>query len=679
MPALTLLFCFLAFAGLRLLGGATPPSLAAPTYLVFHNAVEFFSVAVSVSIFGLGWYSFGLSRSRYGLVLGCAFLAIGLLDSMHAMSFPGMPAFFTPNSTNKGVIFWLAARFATAAAFLILAFFDPSRPGMVGEKGLGLVFALGVAGLAFSVVILMPERLPPMFIEGVGLTGLKKALEYLVVALFALAFLVIWRRRGRGDDPAASFSLAALILCVFGELCFTLYRSAYDAYNMSGHLFKLVAFVMIYRGLFLSALRRPYLRLLSMGEELGRENEVRKVAEAELTRINRELTVVSECNQALVRAHDENQLLEDICRIIVDLGGYRFAWVGYARDDEERSVEPVRWKGVEDGYLAEARISWADTAFGRGPTGTCIRTARTRYEQDLLADPDFAPWTAAAAERGYRSIIALPLKRGDASSFGALSIYSSAPSAFIPAEKRLLEELAGDLSFGILAIRIRAEHRESEARNLDALREKEALLRELYHRTKNNMQVICSILYLEAGFIKDEKVELIFKAIENRIQAMSMVHLMLYLSHDLTRVNLRTYVRELASLLLSSYVAEPGKVELELGDMEDVELLIDSAIPCGLLLNELIANALIHGFPGERRGKVRVSLRKDGSGTIHLTVADDGVGLPPGTDPRKVGRMGFLIIFDLVRAQLGGKVELDARKGMEYRITFRDSRYEPRV
>jgi PAS domain S-box-containing protein len=190
----------------------------------------------------------------------------------------------------------------------------------------------------------------------------------------------------------------------------------------------------------------------------------RKRAEEDLHRLNRELWAASSCNQALMRASDEQTLLNDVCRIICDEAGYRMTWVGYAENDDAKTIRPVAWAGVENGYLDKARVTWADTERGRGPAGTAVQRGESACIQDFAADPQAAPWRDSALERGYRSCIALPLKDESANTFGALIMYSTEPNAFTPNEIRLLEELAGDLAFGVMVLRSRIERKTMEQR-----------------------------------------------------------------------------------------------------------------------------------------------------------------------------------------------------------------------
>ncbi|MGO9571021.1 MAG: PAS domain S-box protein [Desulfomonilaceae bacterium] len=188
----------------------------------------------------------------------------------------------------------------------------------------------------------------------------------------------------------------------------------------------------------------------------------RKREEETLRRVNRALRTLSECNQALVRAQDEATLVAGLCRILVEHGGYRMAWIGFAEQDEEKSVRPVAQAGFDEGYLNTVSISWADTERGRGPTGTAIRTGQPVIARNIPADPLFDPWREAAEQRSYASSAALPLKREDRV-LGALNVYAAEPVAFDAEEVRLLSELADDLAYGITALRMRVERERAES------------------------------------------------------------------------------------------------------------------------------------------------------------------------------------------------------------------------
>lgn len=206
-----------------------------------------------------------------------------------------------------------------------------------------------------------------------------------------------------------------------------------------------------------------------------KENATYKATNAELQRLNRALRTISECGQALIHAPHEPALLDDICRILVEHGGFRMAWVGFAEDDPEKSVRLVAQAGFEEGYLGDSRITWADTEYGRGPTGRAIREGRAITVQNVLTDPCFGPWREAASKRGYASSAALPLNDGERV-FGALMVYAETPEAFWADEMKLLGELAGDLSFGIMALRTRVERAKAQEAERTARQQQEAII-----------------------------------------------------------------------------------------------------------------------------------------------------------------------------------------------------------
>jgi PAS domain S-box-containing protein len=182
----------------------------------------------------------------------------------------------------------------------------------------------------------------------------------------------------------------------------------------------------------------------------------RKQAERALERANRALRTLRACNQALIRAGNESELLDLICRLIVETGGYRMAWVGFAEQDPAKTVRTAAHYGHEEGFLAAAQISWADSQLGRGPTGTAIRAGTVQINQNFVTDPAQTPWRDAALQRGCQSSIALPLK-SPAGTLGVLTIDAPETNAFDETEVKLLQELAEDLSFGIESLRTRAE------------------------------------------------------------------------------------------------------------------------------------------------------------------------------------------------------------------------------
>lgn len=199
-------------------------------------------------------------------------------------------------------------------------------------------------------------------------------------------------------------------------------------------------------------------RLIGTCQDITEADE----AEQRLKRINRMYRTISRCNQQLIRELDEKSLAQKLCDTMVEEGGYRMAWVGYALHDEARTILPYAYAGLESGYLKDLNLTWADTERGSGPGARCIREGAPQVTRDILNDPRFAFWRNEAARRGYASSIALPLKRHGAA-FGFL--YSAVTNAFDQEEVALLVEVADNLAFGITALRERAE-REALTREL---------------------------------------------------------------------------------------------------------------------------------------------------------------------------------------------------------------------
>lgn len=193
-----------------------------------------------------------------------------------------------------------------------------------------------------------------------------------------------------------------------------------------------------------------------------RDVTAQKQAETELKQANRAMRLLSASNRTLLRSTREDDQLAQVCRIAVEIGGYRLAWVGIAQFDEEKSISPATYYGAEQGFLSQARMTWAEGERGTSAMSTAIRTGTIQLRQDILNDPLLAPWHEDARTRNYQSAIALPLRLQD-EVIGALAIYAPEPNAFHGQEVELLEELAEDLAFGIQNLRIRRAHEDAQA------------------------------------------------------------------------------------------------------------------------------------------------------------------------------------------------------------------------
>ena len=206
-----------------------------------------------------------------------------------------------------------------------------------------------------------------------------------------------------------------------------------------------------------------------------------------------------------------------------------------------------------------------------------------------------------------------------------------------------------------------------------SLKEKEVLLQEVHHRVKNNMQIISSLFNLQSGRIKDKQAFEIFKSSQNRVRSMALIHERLYQSKDLTRVDFAEYTQGLTTHLFSSYGINTNVIKPHI-DIKDVSLDINTAIPCSLIINELVSNSLKHAFPGEKKGEIKIAMHTINKNEIELIISDNGVGLPKGMDFRKTESLGLHLVNLLAEDQLHGDIKLDRTKGTSFNIRFRRKR-----
>jgi len=182
----------------------------------------------------------------------------------------------------------------------------------------------------------------------------------------------------------------------------------------------------------------------------------RKKAEIEIARANRALRMLSDSNQALIHINDESELLNEVCRIVVEVGGYSLAWIGFLEYNDAKTLRPVAHAGNNSGYIEMANVSWGDNAQGQGPGGVSVRTGKPCVIRNISSDKSFSPWHEAAIQRGFKAIIALPLVY-EGETFGTIGIYSQEQDEFDENEIEILKELSDDLSFGIASLRIRVQ------------------------------------------------------------------------------------------------------------------------------------------------------------------------------------------------------------------------------
>jgi PAS domain S-box-containing protein len=393
--------------------------------------------------------------------------------------------------------------------------------------------------------------------------------------------------------------------------------------------------------------------LNKVNEELEQRIEERTV---ELNRVNRALLMLNACDEALMRAKNEPDLLNEICRVIVKNGGALIAWIGFAENDAAKSVRPVTHVGGDAEYLKMGQVTWADTPRGRGPTGTAIRTAMVDQCRNIAENARFALWKEAAIQRGYGSVIALPLLWKD-QCLGALTIYSPLVEGFNPEEVQLLERLVDDIAFGLVALRAQAGHRHLQNELLRiSEREKQIIAQELHDGLCQNLAGIAMMsltLHESLARRNDPDAKYASKICELLNTSVNEAR---NLSHGLHPVGpdgegLMNALSQLAGTVRNLFHIDctfdcPRRVSLE-NETVSTHLF--------RITQECINNARKHG----EADRVIIGLHRTEEG-LTLTIEDNGVGMPKRL-PKKRG-MG-LEIMNHRASEIGASLTWSRAKG----------------
>jgi PAS domain S-box-containing protein len=300
---------------------------------------------------------------------------------------------------------------------------------------------------------------------------------------------------------------------------------------------------------------------------------------------------------------------------------------------------------------------------------TQIENRETIYITDKSEMPANAgPFLESLDTRGSTSLIHVPIAYGG-KAFGFVGLESQLTNKTWSVDIIVLLRMVGDILANAL------ERKRVEEQLNASLKEKEVLLKEIHHRVKNNMQVISSLLHLQSGRINNQDILEMFKESQDRIRSMSLIHERLYQSEDLARIDFSHYIKNLAKHLFQSYRIDPEAVILQT-DVRDVSLDINKAIPCGLIINELISNSLKYAFPQvkkaekkkSKKGEIDIQLAAE-NGKVSLLVKDNGVGLPEDLDIETARSFGLQLVTTLVN-QLNGVIEIKRKPGATFKIIF---------
>ena len=380
-----------------------------------------------------------------------------------------------------------------------------------------------------------------------------------------------------------------------------------------------------------------------------------------------ELDALNRISQAVTSELDLESLLSVIGEQVRQIFGVQNVYVAlYDRANQKISLPYF----VNDGKRAQVE----PMRFGEGLTSEIIRT-RQPLLLNRAVDDTMAQLGAKVFGAPALSYLGVPILVGEEVT-GVISIQNTTrENAFDEANARLLETIAATVGaalqnaqlYGAMEQEVQVRKRAEEEIKL-SLQEKEILLKEIHHRVKNNLQIITSLLNLQSAQIKDPDALLMFRESQARVRSMALIHEKLYQSKDLARIDFAGYVRELMVYLFRSYTVSPDQIQTEL-DVADILLGIDTAIPCGLIISELVTNSMKYAFPDGKRGKLYVRLQSLPDENLVLQVADDGVGFADDFDWRESDSLGLQLVSTLT-SQLHGKMEVSGRNGASFTLTF---------
>ena len=394
----------------------------------------------------------------------------------------------------------------------------------------------------------------------------------------------------------------------------------------------------------------------------GRDITKRKRAEERIEHLNSVLKAIRNVNQLVIVEKDRDTLLQKACDALIDTRGYDAVWLGFLQDGE--TFSSVKGSGFREDFsrFCEHVMS--------GDYPPCFKNARTQKSLFMLVDKsrECGDCVFKNACTGKEVVIVRLEHAGRL--FGVLSISLAPDVAADEEEKELLKEVAGDIALALHAIELEGARKQAEDKIKASLKEKEVLLLEIHHRVRNNLQVVSSLLNMQARTAKDKNTIDVLSESRDRINAMALIHTQLYDSGNLSEINMKGFVDKMVRQMFQSYPVRDMKLTPNV-NVADCTLPISIAVPLGLVVNELLTNVFKHAFVNRKEGKIEVSLCASKEGEVCLTVSDDDVGLPEGFDVNTTKTLGLHVVKILVEDQLRGKLEVVSDKGTTFKIEFR--------
>jgi PAS domain S-box-containing protein len=401
----------------------------------------------------------------------------------------------------------------------------------------------------------------------------------------------------------------------------------------------------------------------------------KKLVEEEILQRNQELATLNRIGQSINKLADPSEILSLIYKMTGKLFDNNNLYIALYDEANKEISFPIY---TIDG----SNIPTGTRKPGKGLTEHVIKTAKPLIINNDIAGK-FEKLGIEKRGQKSKSIMAAPMMLGK-KVIGVITLQDyKNENAFEESQLELLMTIASQAVIALENSRLfmtlqreLEEKKRTEIQIKASLREKEILLQEIHHRVKNNLQIMSSLLRIQASYVKNKEVHKIFKESENRIRAMSLIHNKLYNSENYDRIDFTDYIKTLISGLFISYGVSSERILLNI-NLNNTLLNIDTMIPCGLIINELVSNSLKYAFPNNRNGSIMIKLSHD-ENELSLIVKDDGIGFKHKVDINSTDTLGIKLV-KLLASQMDGKVEINSKVGTETKIIFKEIQYKERT